>query len=70
MSFPQSHRQELIELAQTTRILTIPGVLGIILELLELQVSPEDIYILLKQIATRASSRPTINEGAHVSNEK
>ncbi|EFN70219.1 hypothetical protein EAG_14022 [Camponotus floridanus] len=70
MAFPQSHQQELIELAEITGISAVPGVFRIILELLALQVSPEDIYILLKQISTRSSSQQTINEGAHISTEK
>ncbi|GAB1866765.1 Mitotic-spindle organizing protein 1 [Camponotus japonicus] len=70
MAFPQSHQQELIELAEITGISAVPGVFRIILELLALQVSPEDIYILLKQISTRSLSQQTINEGAHISTEK
>ncbi|CAL1677186.1 unnamed protein product [Lasius platythorax] len=70
MAFPQSHQQELIELAEITGISAVPGVFRIVLELLALQVSPEDIYILLKQISTRSSSQQTINESAHTSIKK
>lgn len=69
MAFPQSHQQELIELAEITGISAVPGVFRIVLELLALQVSPEDIYILLKQISTRSSSQQT-NESAHTSVKK
>ncbi|KYN21032.1 PREDICTED: uncharacterized protein LOC108760267 [Trachymyrmex cornetzi] len=70
MAFSQSHRQELIELAEITGISTVPGVFRIVLELLALQVSPEDIYTLLKQISTRSSkslNRQTTNENAQTS---
>ncbi|KYN39009.1 hypothetical protein ALC56_06435 [Trachymyrmex septentrionalis] len=67
MAFSQSHQQELIELAEITGISTVPGVFRIVLELLALQVSPEDIYTLLKQISTRSSkslNQQTTNENA------
>ncbi|XP_025991820.1 uncharacterized protein LOC113004042 [Solenopsis invicta] len=69
MAFSQSHQQELIELAEITGISTVPGVLRIVLELLALQVSPEDIYTLLKQISTRSKSlsQQTTNEDANAS---
>ncbi|KAL6260687.1 hypothetical protein P5V15_008210 [Pogonomyrmex californicus] len=70
MAFPQSHQQELIELAELTGISAVPGVFRIVLELLALQVSPEDIYTLLKQISTKASkplSQRTTNEEGQAS---
>ncbi|KAH0948775.1 hypothetical protein HN011_005033 [Eciton burchellii] len=69
MAFPQSHQQELIELAEITGISAIPGVFRIMLELLALQVSPEDIYTLLKQISTKSSksSNQQTNENAKAS---
>ncbi|EGI64304.1 hypothetical protein G5I_07289 [Acromyrmex echinatior] len=70
MAFSQSHQQELIELAEITGISTVPGVFRIVLELLALQVSPEDIYTLLKQISTRSSkslNRQITNENAQAS---
>ncbi|KYM80354.1 hypothetical protein ALC53_09448 [Atta colombica] len=70
MAFSQSHQQELIELAEITGISTGPGVFRIVLELLALRVSPEDIYTLLKQISTRSSkslNQQTINENAQAS---
>ncbi|XP_024875763.1 uncharacterized protein LOC143903888 [Temnothorax americanus] len=70
MAFSQSHQQELIELAEITGISAVPGVFRIVLELLALQVSPEDIYTLLKRISTRSSKsvkRQTINEDGHAS---
>ncbi|XP_028048333.1 uncharacterized protein LOC114254974 [Monomorium pharaonis] len=64
MEFSQSHQQDLIELAEITGISTVPGVFRIVLKLLALQVSPEDIYTLLKQISrsSKPSSQQTKNE--------
>ncbi|KYN00397.1 PREDICTED: uncharacterized protein LOC108775967 [Cyphomyrmex costatus] len=70
MAFSQSHQQDLIELAEITGISTVPGVFRIVLELLALQVSPEDIYTLLKQISTKSLkslNRQTTNEDAEAS---
>ncbi|EZA50038.1 uncharacterized protein LOC113562104 [Ooceraea biroi] len=64
MAFPQSHQQELIELAEITGISAIPSVFRIMLELLALQVSPEDIYTLLKQISTKSSRSSTTQQAA------
>lgn len=57
MTFPQAHQIELITLAELAGISAIPGVYRIILELLALQISPEDIYILLKQIYPRSTDK-------------
>lgn len=55
MTFPQAHQVELIALAELAGISAVPGVYRIILELLALQISPEDIYILLKQICSQST---------------
>ncbi|KAL0112779.1 hypothetical protein PUN28_012210 [Cardiocondyla obscurior] len=70
MAFSQSHRQDLLELAEITGIFMTPDVFRIVLELLALQVSPEGVYTLLKQISAKSSkyvSRQTTNENAHTS---
>ena len=61
MTFPQAHQIELIALAELAGISAVPGVYRIILELLTLQVSPEDIYILLKQICPQLTERQATN---------
>ncbi|XP_054008816.1 uncharacterized protein LOC128892423 [Hylaeus anthracinus] len=57
MTVPQTHQIELITLAELAGISAIPGVYRIILELLELQISPEGIYIILKQIYPQSSDK-------------
>lgn len=57
MTFPQAHQVELIALAELAGISAVPGVYRIILELLTLQISPEDIYILLKQICSWSAEK-------------
>ncbi|CAK9799911.1 hypothetical protein ANTQUA_LOCUS2286 [Anthophora quadrimaculata] len=57
MTFPQAHQVELIALAELAGISAVPGVYRIILELLTLQISPEDIYILLKQICSWSTEK-------------
>ncbi|XP_054007783.1 uncharacterized protein LOC128891886 [Hylaeus anthracinus] len=57
MTAPQTHQTELITLAELAGISAIPGVYRIILELLALKISPEDIYILLKQICPQSSDK-------------
>lgn len=61
MTFPQAHQVELIALAELAGISTVPGVYRIILELLALQISPEDIYILLKQICVRSTEKEAVD---------
>jgi len=58
------------DLTSTHDLITCTPGYSIILELLALQVSPEDIYTLLKQISTKSSkslSQQTTNEDAHAS---
>ncbi|CAL7947036.1 unnamed protein product [Xylocopa violacea] len=61
MTFPQAHQVELIALAELAGISAVPGVYRIILELLALQISPEDIYILLKQICPRTTEKKALD---------
>ncbi|XP_076674824.1 uncharacterized protein LOC143372506 [Andrena cerasifolii] len=69
MTFPQAHQVELIALAELAGISAVPGVYRIILELLALQISPEDIYILLKQICPRSiDKQQTVNTTKDVPN--
>lgn len=63
MTFTQVHQAELIALAELAGVSAAPGVHRIILELLGLQISPEDIYILLKQICLRTDKEQTTNSG-------
>lgn len=57
MTFPQAHQAELIAFAELAGISAPPGVFRVVLELLALQVSPEDVYILLKQICPRSVNK-------------
>ncbi|XP_076232473.1 uncharacterized protein LOC143177987 [Calliopsis andreniformis] len=57
VAFPEAHQIELIALAELAGISAVPGVFRVILELLALQTSPEDIYILLKQICPRSTDK-------------
>lgn len=57
MTFPQAHQVELIALAELAGISAVPGVYRIVLELLGLQISPEDIFILLKQICLQPGEK-------------
>lgn len=66
MTFPQAHQAELIALAELSGIQTSPNIFRIILELLALQVSPEDIYILLKQISMSDISEQSPNNMTHL----
>ncbi|XP_003701638.2 uncharacterized protein LOC100882834 [Megachile rotundata] len=66
MTFPQADQVELIALAELAGISAIPGVYRIILELLTLQVSPEDIYILLKQICPQSAEKQTSSNAEDV----
>ncbi|XP_024221672.1 mitotic-spindle organizing protein 2-like [Bombus vosnesenskii] len=61
MTFPQAHQVELIALAELAGISAVPGVYRIILELLALQISPEDIYVLLKQICPRPTENRAVD---------
>ncbi|KAL2740809.1 mitotic-spindle organizing protein 2 [Vespula squamosa] len=61
MTFPQAHQTELIALADLAGITTTPGVFRIAIELLAMEISPEDIYVLLKQICPRTPSEETSN---------
>ncbi|XP_017766205.1 PREDICTED: mitotic-spindle organizing protein 2-like [Eufriesea mexicana] len=67
MTFPQAHQIELIALAELAGISAVPGVYRIILELLALQISPEDIYILLKQICPGSTENQTVDNIEEVS---
>ncbi|KAG7208994.1 hypothetical protein KM043_015161 [Ampulex compressa] len=64
----QTHQSELIKLAELAGISTHPGVFRIILELLALQVSPEDIYILLKDICSPYELSESVKSDQHISN--
>lgn len=59
MTFPQTHQTELVALADLAGITATPGVFRIAIELLALEISPEDIYLLLKQICPRMPSEDT-----------
>ncbi|EFN89390.1 uncharacterized protein LOC112588793 [Harpegnathos saltator] len=61
MTYPQLHQQELIELAEITGISAAPRVFRILLDLLALSTSPEDIYTLLKSLS-QSPSRLTTDE--------
>ncbi|KAK2576261.1 hypothetical protein KPH14_005627 [Odynerus spinipes] len=54
-----AHQTELIALADLAGITATPGVFRIATELLALEISPEDIYVLLKQICPRTPSEET-----------
>lgn len=70
MTFPQGHQAELIALAELAGISAPPGVLRIVLELLALQVSPEDVYILLKQICPRSTGKHGSNDDGHLTDTR
>ncbi|KAK1119479.1 hypothetical protein K0M31_013306 [Melipona bicolor] len=67
MTFPQAHQAELVALAELAGISAVPGVYRIILELLGLQISPEDIYILLKQICPRSTENQSADNAEEIS---
>lgn len=54
---PQTHQVELMALAELAGISAVPRVHRIIMELLTLHVSPEDIYILLQQIREQSKDK-------------
>ncbi|XP_023245950.1 uncharacterized protein LOC111643072 [Copidosoma floridanum] len=51
MSYSPKDLTDFTSLAELAGIQAGPGILGILIQLLSLQVSPEDIYVLLKQIS-------------------
>ncbi|XP_078042048.1 uncharacterized protein LOC144472642 [Augochlora pura] len=61
MSLPETHQVELMALAELAGVSSVPGVYRVIMELLTLHISPEDIYILLKQIYLQSSKESTEN---------
>ncbi|XP_014488149.1 PREDICTED: mitotic-spindle organizing protein 2-like [Dinoponera quadriceps] len=65
MTYPQLHQQELIELAEIAGISAAPRVFRILLDLLALPASPEDIYTLLKTLS-QSPSRRISDERTHV----
>ncbi|KAI4496908.1 hypothetical protein M0804_000718 [Polistes exclamans] len=56
MTFSQAHQTELIALADLAGITATSGVFRISIELLAMEISPEDIYFLLKQICSKTPS--------------
>ncbi|XP_043490648.1 uncharacterized protein LOC122516692 [Polistes fuscatus] len=52
----KAHQTELIALADLAGITATPGVFRIAIELLAMEISPEDIYFLLKQICLKTPS--------------
>ncbi|XP_076378359.1 uncharacterized protein LOC143259521 [Megalopta genalis] len=61
MSMPETYQAELITLAELAGVSAVPGVYRVIMELLALHISPEDIYLLLKQIYLQSSQESTEN---------
>ncbi|XP_023316775.1 uncharacterized protein LOC111694137 [Trichogramma pretiosum] len=55
--YSQNDYAELISLAELAGINSSPGVFKVMIELLSLKVSPEDIYVLLRQISPLPSQR-------------
>ncbi|XP_076228533.1 uncharacterized protein LOC143174168 [Nomia melanderi] len=68
MSLPQTHQVELMALAELAGISAIPGVYRVIMELLALHISPEDIYILLKQICQQSRDNEIVENPEDISN--
>ncbi|KAF3426010.1 hypothetical protein E2986_13232 [Frieseomelitta varia] len=66
MTFPQTHQAELIALAELAGVSAVPGVYAIIIELLALQISPEDIYILLKQICQQSTENQSADNAEYL----
>ncbi|KAI4500699.1 hypothetical protein M0802_004291 [Mischocyttarus mexicanus] len=56
MTFSQAHQTELMTLADLAGINATPGVFRIAIELLAMEISPEDIYFILKQICSKTTS--------------
>ncbi|XP_076654675.1 uncharacterized protein LOC143360034 [Halictus rubicundus] len=68
MSLPQTHQAELIALAELAGISAVPRVHRVIMELLALHVSPEDIYILLKQIRQQSKDKEATENPEEIPN--
>uniref|UniRef100_A0ABD2WY35 HAT C-terminal dimerisation domain-containing protein n=1 Tax=Trichogramma kaykai TaxID=54128 RepID=A0ABD2WY35_9HYME len=65
--YSQNDYAELIALAELAGINSSPGVFKVMIELLLLKVSPEDIYVLLRQISPLPSQR---KRSSSISNRK
>lgn len=55
MTHSQDNLSDLIALAESAGIQTSPEIFRVLMELLALQVCPEDIYTLLRQISRLSS---------------
>jgi len=55
---------ELTALAELAGIQAVPGVFKILFELLSLQVTPEDIYVLLRQISPLPQQRKRMSSSS------
>ncbi|XP_024941834.1 uncharacterized protein LOC112494510 [Cephus cinctus] len=62
MSYTLNQQLELIALAELAGISATPGVFRIITELLALQASPEDVYVLLKQVCPVAHKKKVVED--------
>ncbi|XP_032676806.1 uncharacterized protein LOC116846708 [Odontomachus brunneus] len=66
MTYPHLYQQEFIDLAEIVGISAAPRIFRILLDLLALPASPEDIYTLLKTLSQSPNRLITNDERTHM----